>query len=163
MSERESTAARIAVMEQKAAQLRVRLNAEMAGRMVPTARAERYRRLLAEAEAVISALQAEERERAAMARIPLDDSLEILAVPLLAEVLADMATGVNETLRRAGLPQTTYTERVNRIVHESVELFSTLDHFTACPEITADDTLRAAVKKKVLSYIKQRLIRKRST
>ena len=139
--------------------LRRDLYAEMRGRVVMTPRGRRLMARIDEVSRDIDDYDRKAAERLALEKAPVNDVLEVIAIPLLADVMTDIVAGVNATLRRAGAQETvfgTYTEQIRKA---ALAMVDTLDHGDAnLPRLLdADDTLIDAVKKKLMSFIKQRL------
>lgn len=119
-------------------------------------------RIREEAKAVqkeIDRLDRDAAERLALAKAPVDEVLEVIAVPLLAEVMTDFVAGVDAMLRRNGCQETVFGDYTRVIRRAALAMVDTLDHSEAhLPRLLdEDDTLVDAVKKKIPSFIKQRV------
>lgn len=107
----------------------------------------------------IEELDRKDAERLALEKAPINDVLEIIAIPLLADVINDLVAGVDGMLLQQGCQQTIFSTYTQRIRSASLALIDTL----AVAEcglpmlLDADDTLVDAVKKKLMSFIRQRL------
>lgn len=144
--------------------LTLRYNGEMRGRMVPTPKALRLMNDIKALNAEIKRIDREAAERLALEKAPIDDVLEVIAIPLLADVMNDLIAGVDGMLRRAGVQETVFGECARQIRRAALAMIDTLDHSgTNIPRLLeADDTLVDALKKKLMSYIRQHLnIKKR--
>lgn len=121
----------------------------MRGRMVPSPRAMRIKE-------EIKALQ---REIDRLDRAPVDEVLEIIAIPLLADVMNDLVAGVDAMLRRNGCQETVFAEYTRQIKRATMAMVDTLGNAEAdMPKLLdVDDTLVDAVRKKLMSFIRQRL------
>lgn len=131
----------------------------MAGRMVPNARAQAIRREIDKVEAEIRRLDRDAVERLALEKAPIDEVLEVIAIPLLADVLNDVVAGVDGMLRRNGCQSTVFGIYTSQIRKATLAMVDTLDNTSAgLPKLLdVDDALIDAIKKKLMSFIKQRL------
>lgn len=131
----------------------------MRGRFVPSPAASRVQAEINELKSEIAAIDREAAERLALAKAPVDDVLQIIAIPLLADVINDVVAGVDETLRRNGCQETIfgmYTSQIKRAAMAMVDTLAQTEE--GLPRLLdVDDTLVDAVKKKLMSFIKQRL------
>ena len=131
----------------------------MRGRMIPSPRAQECQRKINEITDEIKAIDREAAQMLAIAKAPIDDMLEVIAIPLIADVLNDVVAGVNATLRRQGVQATIfgdYTAQISRAAMGIVDALATSKE--VLPKLLdADDTLVDAIKKKIMSFIKQRL------
>lgn len=139
--------------------LKHQLYAEMRGRMVPTPKAVQTRKEIDIVQARINALDKEATERLALSKAPIDSVLEVIAIPLLADVMNDLVAGVDATLIKAGVQGTVFSTYTNQIRRLALAMVDTLEHGeeTLPKLLEVDDTLVDAVKKKLMSFIKQRL------
>lgn len=113
-----------------------------------------------EITAILEAAESEARRRLALSQIPLDQTIEIIALPLIAEVMVDLCCGVDTMLREAGVGATKFGDICRQINRLSLELVDTLraGAVTGIADLSMDDeTLVEAIKKKTKSYIRQRL------
>ena len=139
--------------------LSARYNAAMRGRMVPTQQAVKIKREMAVVRKEIEHLDREAAERLALANAPIDEILEVIAIPLLADVMNDLIAGVDGMLRRNGCQETVFGDYTRQIRRAALAMVDTLnmaeDNLPRLLDV--DDTLVDAVKKKLMSFIKQRL------
>lgn len=135
----------------------------MRGRAVPSSRAQIVQRKILELQAEIKAIDREAAERLALERVPIDDALEVIAIPLLADVINDVVAGVDGMLRSQGVQETVfgiYTAQIRKAAMAIVDTLALSEQ--GLPKLLeVDDTLIDAVKKKLMSFIKQRLNIKR--
>lgn len=131
----------------------------MRGRMVPTSRAQQVQRKMLAVQEEIKRLDRDASERLALGKMPIDDVLEVIAMPLLADVMNDIVTGIDATLRHAGVQETVFGIYTSQIRRAALAMVDTLDHTNGnLPRLLdVDDTLVDAVKKKLMSFIRQRL------
>lgn len=129
----------------------------MRGKVVPTQRALTLQRKMDEINNEISQIQTREAERIALANSPIDEVLEVIAIPLLADVMNDFVARVDGMLRRKGCQETVFASYVADIRRASLAMIDTLDHAKeGLPKLLdVDDTLVDALRKKLLSFIKQ--------
>lgn len=139
--------------------LKSKYEVAMRGRMVPSAQAMKIKREIAEVQRVLDAINREAAERLALEKAPVDDVLEVIAIPLLADVMNDLVAGVDAMLRRNGCQGTVFGDYTRRIRRDTMAIVNTLDHADSnLPRLLeVDDALVDAVKKKIMSFIKQRL------
>lgn len=123
----------------------------------------RMTELRREREYLLARLEAsrlEAKRRWALANLPIERTLEIIMLPLLADVMTDLTCGVDGMLRDAGIEETRFGDMSRQIRRLSLEMTDSLMAGIAdgLPDlVTDDDYLVGAVKKKLMSYIKQRL------
>lgn len=131
----------------------------MRGRMVPSTRAQTVQRKIIETRNKIKQLDCDAAERLALEKAPIDDVLEVIAIPLLADVMNDIVAGVDGTLRRAGVQETVFGIYTAQIRRAALAMVDTLEHAEeSLPRLLdVDDTLVDAVRKKLMSFIKQHL------
>lgn len=131
----------------------------MRGRMIPSPRAQECQRRINEISAEIAAIDRDAAERLALEKAPVDDVLEVIAIPLLADVMNDIVAGVNGMLRRQGVQETVfgiYTKQIHKAAMAIVDTLAVSE--AGLPNLLdVDDTLVDAIRKKLLSFIKQRL------
>ena len=113
----------------------------MRGRVVPNAKAVKIRQEIDLLYDQMHRLDRDATERLALSEAPIDEVLEVIALPLLADVMNDIVAGVDGMLGGKGC-------MVNTLKHADDQLPRLLD---------VDDTLVDAVKKKLRSFIKQHL------
>lgn len=139
--------------------LKLQLNDAMRGRVVPSAKAVKIRQEIDELNDVLYRMDRDAAERLAMSKAPIDEVLEVIALPLLADVMNDIVAGVDAMLRRNGVPETVFGTYTGQIKKAALAMVNTLDHAEAgLPRLLdVDDTLVDAVRKKLMSFIRQRL------
>lgn len=147
------------LLAKRANELSERYKTEMRGRMVPSTKALRIKRELNDVLQQIADLDAEAANRLALEKAPIDEVLEVIALPLLADVMNDVVAGVDAMLRRNGCQETVFSLYTRQIRKAAMAMVDTLQHGEEhLPDLLAvDDTLVDAVKKKLMSFIKQRL------
>lgn len=132
---------------------------EMRGRLVPTPKAAAIRRKITAVEEKITQIDKDAAERLALKSAPIDEVLEVIAIPLLADVMNDLVAGVDGMLRRQGVQQTVfgiYTAQIRKATMAIVDTLSISE--AGLPKLLdVDDTLVDSIKKKLMSFIKQRL------
>ena len=139
--------------------LKCRRDEIMRGRVVPNARASRIGHEMQRIKEQLDAIDRRDAEQWAIRKAPIDDMLEVIAIPLLADVMNDIVAGVDGSLRRAGCSETVFSTYTRQIQRAALAMVDTLDHADeGLPNLLAvDDTLVDAVRKKLMSFIKQRL------
>lgn len=139
--------------------LQFMLNQQMRGRLVPTKKAVEIKQAIDVVIGRIAELDREATDRLNLAKAPTEDILEVIAVPLLADVMNDFVAGVDGMLYRHGCQQTIFSNYTQQIRRASLAMMDTL----AASEIgfekllDVDDTLVDALRKKILAFIKQRI------
>lgn len=131
----------------------------MRGRVVPSPKAVRIKNEIYDLEREIKEIDYRAAERLALSKAPIDEVLEVIAIPLLADVMNDIVAGVDGMLRRNGCQETVFGEYTRQIRKAALAMVDTLDHGEDnMPKLLeVDDTLIDAVKKKLMSFIKQRV------
>lgn len=146
-------------LKEELTRLKNQLNMEMRGRLVPTPKAAAIRRKIIAVEEKITQIDKDAAERLALKSAPIDEVLEIVAIPLLADVMNDLVAGVDGMLRRQGVQQTVfgiYTAQIRKATMAIVDTLSISE--AGLPKLLdVDDTLVDSIKKKLMSFIKQRL------
>lgn len=144
--------------------LNARYRELMRGRMVPTSRAMIVSRKIADIERQIRSMDSAAADRVALERMPIDNALEVIAIPLLADVINDVVAGVDATLHKYGASETIFAEYTSQIRRNALAIVDTLANTeeTLPCLLDVDDTLVDAVKKKLMSFIRQRLKIKKS-
>lgn len=139
--------------------LNARYAAEMRRRMVPTPKAIKLKEEIEQLQREVEAIDRDAAQRLALEKAPIDEVLEVIAIPLLADVMNDIVAGVDGTLRRNGCQETVFSDYTRQIRHAALAMVDTLEHGDDnLPKLLeVDDTLVDAVKKKIMSFIKQRL------
>lgn len=146
-------------MQRRLELLRERHCELMRGRLVPSSRAQAVQVKILALEQEIKALDIEAANRVALEKIPIDKALEVIAIPLLADVINDVVAGVDQTLNKYNAQKTVFSMYTSQIRKAAMAMVDTL---AASEEglpklLEVDDTLVDAVKKKLMSFIKQRL------
>lgn len=146
-------------LQDKIEQLKSQHRELMRGRMIPSSRAQAVERKILSIQEDIKRLDHDAAERLALERAPIDDVLLIIAIPLLADVVNDIVADVNGMLRRRGCQETVFGIYASQIHKAAMSMVDTLDHDDAGLPflLDVDDTLIDAVRKKLMSFIKQRL------
>lgn len=131
----------------------------MRGRMVPSPKAIRIRAEINVLQDEINRLDRDAAERLALEKAPVDEVLEVIAIPLLADVMNDLVAGVDGMLRRNGCQETVFGDYTRQIRRAALAMVDTLDlaEDNLPKLLDVDDTLVDAVKKKLMSFIKQHL------
>lgn len=146
-------------LQRKIEELRARHRDMMRGRMVPTSRAQRIQREILALQDEIERLDRDAAERLALEKAPIDEVLEVIAIPLLADVLNDVVAGVDATLRKRGAQETVfgiYTAQIRKAAMAIVDTLAVSEE--NLPNLLdVDDTLVDAIRKKLMAFIKQRL------
>lgn len=146
-------------LQRKIEELRARHRDMMRGRMVPTSRAQRIQREILALQDEIERLDRDAAERLALEKAPIDEVLEVIAIPLLADVLNDVVAGVDSMLRRRGAQETVfgiYTAQIRKAAMAIVDTLAVSEE--NLPRLLdEDDTLVDAIRKKLMAFIKQRL------
>lgn len=139
--------------------LEARFADAMRGRMIPTPKAVRIKEEIAELQVEIERLDRDAAERLALGKAPVDEVLEVIAIPLLADVMTDIVAGVDAMLRRNGCQETVFGIYTAQIRKAALAMVDTLEHSDeSLPRLLdVDDTLVDAVRKKLMSFIRQRL------
>lgn len=151
MTEREQLQSRL--------QHQQRLLAEaMRGRLVPNRKAVEINEAIQITKAQIEQLDRDATERLALNKAPIDDVLEVIALPLLADVMNDFVAGVDGMLRKYGCQETifaTYTQQIRRASLAIIDTLATAEFGQQLLDV--DDTLVDALRKKIISFLKQRM------
>lgn len=127
--------------------------------MVPTPAAIKIKNEIDTLRDAVNAIDREAAQRLALEKAPIGEVLEVIAIPLLADVMVDIVAGVDATLRRNGCQETVFGDYTRQIRRAALAMVDTLDHADdSLPRLLeVDDTLVDAVKKKLMSFIRQRL------
>lgn len=126
-------------------------------KLVPRAKVLREEIMRLNAE--IKRLDRDAAERLALGNLPIDKTLAIVAIPLLADVLNDVVAEVDGTLRQAGCQDTVFSDYTAVISKTALKIVDTLAMSEAgLPDLlSVDDTLVDAIRKKIMTFLKQRL------
>lgn len=146
-------------LDARLADLQRKLSLAMKGRLTPSPRALELMKQIDHTRAEQKLNREREREEIAMKKIPVDRALEILMIPLLADVLNDLCAGVDATLREYKCQETVFASTTRLILRNSLKLVDTLAGADArLPQLLDhNDMLIDAIKKKTMSFIKQHL------
>lgn len=147
------------ILQARANDLQRLLAKAMQGRMVPTKKAIEIKEALDRVKQEMYDLDRDAAEMLALQKAPVDDVLEVIAIPLLADVMNDFVAGVDGMLYKHGCQQTifsTYTKQIRRASLAMIDTLATSDAGLT-KLLDVDDTLVDALRKKILSFIKQRL------
>ncbi len=133
--------------------------AEMRSKVVATPAAAKIQRKINELQTQLDRDEHEAIVRAKMARISLDETLNIVAIPLMADVLNAVIADVEGMLRQNKLSETVFGDLARNIRRDAMRMVDTLAVAdTGLPDLLeVDDHLVEAVHKKIMSFIKQRL------
>lgn len=131
----------------------------MVGKVMPTPKAMAVKRKMIAIEAECRKLDCDAADRMALSRAPIDEVLEIVALPLLADVMNDMVARVDGMLRKYGTQGTVFGIYTSQIRTAALAMVDTLDQAEAgLPRLLdVDDTLVEAIHKKLMSFIRRRL------
>lgn len=136
-----------------------RYNAACGSSVTLTPRAARALAELRTLRARASDLDRQAAQRLALSKAPIDDVLAVIAVPLLADVMNDIVASVDDVLRRRGCAETVFGLYTADIRRAALAMVDTLDRAEeSLPRLLdVDDTLVAAIRKKLMSFLRQRL------
>ena len=148
-----------ATLQRRLGKLRSKHVELMRGRLVPSTRAQLIQREIIDVKNEIKRIDRDAAQRLALEKAPIDKVLEVIAIPLLADVMNDIVAGVDATRRDAGVQETIFGDYIKQIRSLALAMVDTLDLTDAeLPRLLdVDDTLVDAVRKKLMSFIKQRL------
>ena len=139
--------------------LTARYNELVRGRVMASPKAIRIQNEIKALTQQLEAMDRDAAERLALSKAPIDDVLEVIAIPLLADVMNDLVAGVDGMLRRNGCQETVFGDYVRTIQRAAMAMVDTLsgtkDDLPKLLEV--NDTLVDAVKKKLMTFIKQHL------
>lgn len=130
----------------------------MRGRLVPSKKAVKINEAIQITKAQIEQLDRDAAEELALKNAPIEDVLEVIALPLLADVMNDFVAGVDGMLRKHGCQQTvfaTYTQQIRRASLAIIDTLASCDFGQQLLDV--DDTLVDSIKKKIISFLKQRM------
>lgn len=139
------------------------LAAEMRGKVVLTPKALRIKRRRDEAEAILEADDREGEQRLRQSRLGRDYIIRIVAVPILADILDDLVCDIDDVLADAGCNRSVFSKTARQI-HDLCHWIT--DRLMAASDMGCDyladlalndETITEAVKKKLYSYISQRI------
>lgn len=131
----------------------------MRGRLVPSPKAIKIKQEANALRREVKRIDHDAAQRLALEKAPIDDVLEVIAIPLLADVMNDLVAGVDSMLRRNGCQETVFGAYTAQIRRAALAMVDTLDIGESnLPRLLdVDDTLVDAVCKKLMSFIRQRL------
>lgn len=136
-----------------------RLLAEaMRGRLIPTKKAVEINESIQLTKAQIEQLDRDAIDKLNLEKMPIEKALEIIAMPLLADVMNDFVADVDGTLRKYGCQETifaTYTQQIRRASLAIIDTLATAEFGQQLLDV--DDTLVDALRKKIISFLKQRM------
>ena len=146
-------------IEREIETLRTKHRELMRGRLVPSSRAQIIQRKILDLQDRIERMNRDDVERLALEKAPIDEVLEVIAIPLLADVINDVVAGVDATLRKRGAQETVFSIYTAQIRKAAMAIVDTLAiSKEGLPKLLdVDDALIDAIKKKLMSFIKQRL------
>lgn len=129
------------------------------GKVVMSSRAAIVHRKIKEKKKLIAELDQDAYDLMAVMTIPEEEIIEVLTIPLLADVMNDLVAGVDGMLRRAGAQETMFGYYTKQIKTATYALINSLENAKSdLPDMLAcDDTLVDAIKKKLKSFVIQRL------
>lgn len=126
---------------------------------IPPAKAVRMMTRIDELRRAIALSDKEQVRAFKVNAVPREAILEIIAIPLLADVLNDFIAGVNATLRNYGLPDSVYADYAHKIQSLSLKLVDVL--YESQTELSAlidyDDYLVGSIAKRIRSFLDSRL------
>lgn len=146
------------ILQARLNNLNVLMRKAMAGRLVPNKRAVEINEAIQQTRQQIVDLDRDAAERLALQKAPIEDVLEVIALPLLADVMNDFVAGVDGMLRKHGCQQTifsTYTQQIRRASLAIIDTLATAEFGQQLLDV--DDTLVDALRKKIISFLKQRI------
>lgn len=129
----------------------------MRGRTVPSPKALRVRTEMQTLRSQIDAIDRDAAERLALEKAPVDEVLQVIAIPLLADVMNDIVASVDGMLMRHGCQETVFGDYVRTIRRATMAMVDTLARTEdRLPDLlSADDTLVDAIEKKLMTFIRQ--------
>ena len=132
---------------------------EMRGRVVATPKAMRISGKIDAVRERLLMMDRIDADKLTIRNVPIENILEIVAIPLLADVMNDLVAGVDGMLRKNNCSDTVFADYVRTIRKASLDMVDTL-YRSECnlPKLLdVDDTLVDAIRKKLMSYITQRV------
>lgn len=146
-------------LEDKLRVLNAKFETEMRGRMIGTPKAMKIRAAAIAVQAEIDRLDREAAEELAFCKAPLDEALQVIMIPLLADVMNAVVADVNGMLLKRGCGQTVFGQCTATIQRTALKMVDALAASEAgLPKLLdVDDMVVDTVRKKLLSFIKQRL------
>lgn len=130
----------------------------MRGRLIPTKKAVEINESIQLTKAQIERLDRDAADKLNLEKMPIEKTLEIIAMPLLADVMNDFVADVDGTLRKYGCQETifaTYTQQIRRASLAIIDTLATAEFGQQLLDV--DDTLVDALRKKIISFLKQRM------
>lgn len=125
--------------------------------VIPTPKALRYRRIADGLRQQITRMDREAAEQYAIAQTPIEDIIEVMIVPLLADVMNDIVAGVDASLRRNGISGTVYgifTQQIRKCSLALVDVLAKGDENIPLL-LECDDEVVDAIRKKLIAYVKK--------
>ena len=104
-----------ATLQRRLEKLRSKHVELMRGRLVPSTRAQLIQREIIDVKNEIKRIDRDAAQRLALEKAPIDKVLEVIAIPLLADVMNDIVAGVDATLRDAGVQETIFGDYIKQI------------------------------------------------
>lgn len=146
-------------LARKVKDLQSQYNDIMRGRLVPNNKALRLQDKITELKELVDNIDRRAAQRINLQNAPIEDVLEVIAIPLLADVMNDIVAGVDGMLIRNGCQHTVFGDYVQQIRRAALAMVDTLSNTEEdLPKLLdVDDTLVDAVRKKLMSFIRQRL------
>ena len=147
------------ILQARLNNLNVLMRKAMAGRLVPNKRAVEINEAIQLTKAQIEQLDRDAVDKLNLEKMPIEKTLEIIAMPLLADVMNDFVADVDGTLRKYGCQQTVFATYTQQIRRASLAMIDTLANSESglTNLLDADDTLVDALRKKIISFLKQRM------
>lgn len=144
----------IEALKRRREMLRTEFAREMRHRMVVSPHAASLTRQIEQLTADIEQLLTERKDVVNMRDMNYEECLQIMMIPLIADVMNDMIAAVNGNLRRHGVCPTKFGELGSEIKRLSLLILDTLGGLP--PSFSDTDTLIDAIEKKCMTYLKQR-------
>lgn len=146
------------ILQARLNNLNVLMRKAMAGRLVPNKRAVEINEAIQLTKAQIERLDRDATDKLNLEKMPIEKTLEIIAMPLLADVMNDFVADVDGTLRKYGCQETifaTYTQQIRRASLAIIDTLAIAEFGQQLLDV--DDTLVDALRKKIISFLKQRM------
>ncbi len=130
---------------------------ESRGKVIITGKAIKLREKKEQLMRELDELDRKEVDLLNFQRIPFEELLDIIALPLIADVITEIVAGVDSMLRRNGCEKTVFSHYTSQIRSAALAIVDTLNRPDLPRLLDHDDTLVDAVYKKVKSFIRQRI------
>lgn len=137
--------------------LQSRLAEQMKGRFVASPKAVKTQEEIQDIHDELKRLESRAVDRLNFEKMPTDEVLAILTIPLLADVMNLLTAELNGTLRRHGVAESVFGDYSRKIQRISLQLMDKLALSELGMLIDLDDTIVESVSKKLKNYVKQRL------